>query len=170
MWYLTGPGLLALVMFLAGCSKPPPPKPPPPKPPEASVSVKAEGPIDPQVTMRANKTEVGPGESVTWTVMVTVPPDEAGRAEQVSVVFSAGEPLVVVSASGPDFFVNVARSYLLVPPLGTERLDSTFTHRLRKKSTAVELVIASPAEVRVYVGDLDPGESVTCQVVTEWPS
>ena len=167
MWYVTAAGLVAIVTMLAGCGKPPPA----PKPPEATVTVKAEGAIDPQVTMRADKTEVGPGESVTWTVTVTVPPEEAGRAEQVSVVFSAGEGLVVRGASGPDFFVNVTRSYVLGPwPSTTQRLDSTFTHRLRKKSTAVEVVIESPAEVRVYVGDLDPGQSVTCEVVTEWPS
>lgn len=161
MWYLTLPPALWMVLFLAGCGGT---QEPIPTKVAAKAKVQSESAVDPVPTLSCDSTEIGPGGTATYTVTVTVPSSETERAEQVSVRFSTNDPLEIRAAEQPATIANVADSFV-----GGVH-DSTALHYLRRTDLRDSVSISPEVrEVVLQVGDMDPGQTVTCVVRVDWP-
>jgi len=132
----------------------------------ASAEARSASAVDPVVTLTPDRAEVGPGETVNWTITTSVPTTETARARQVEVKFIPAAPLRAIAATGPK----------LLPPTRAELylegilFYQTAEYRVRSKGqTDPVLPAADGSSVRIPLGDIDPGGAVPCTVETKWP-
>lgn len=129
----------------------------------ASATAAAATPIDPVVTLAPDRTEVGPGETITWTLTTSVPTTETERARQVEVVLTPAPPLTVTAAAGPTLKWTHAESYVD----GLLSYSTDYAIRYTGQTSPIAPA-ADGASVRIPLGDIDPGGSVTATVETTW--
>ena len=143
------------------------------QPAAAEVGVSGAGGPDPIVEVWPDRSEVGPGEVVSWVIAVSVPVSETERARQVELSFVPESPLRVTGGMGPQLLQNNLSLTVLVRNTVTlvEEARVVWSGRYYTRRAGVtQGVTPGPdgAAVLIRLGDIDPGGVVPARVETRW--
>ncbi len=129
---------------------------------QATLGVTQTGPVDPILTLTADKRRVAVGEIVTFTMTVSVPSAETQTATNVVVRFRPALPLLAQVATGPKLVVNTA-TWLADGPISG---DSNTVRTGIVGQTQTAPIVGGLAEIPC--GDLAPGESAMASVTAKF--